>query len=39
MATVFFLEINYYGDVFRFSTYPIDLIATVMGDNLYLINI
>jgi len=34
MATVFFLEINYYGDVFRFSTYPINLIDTVTGDNI-----
>ena len=34
MATVFFLEINYYGDVFRFSTYPIDLIDSVTGDDI-----
>ena len=34
MATVFFLDVNYYGEVFRFSSYPIDLLDLSTGSNV-----
>ena len=34
MATVFFLDVNYYGEVFRFSSHPIDLVDLSTGSNV-----
>ena len=34
MSTVFFLDVNYYGEVFRFSSHPIDLVDLSTGLNV-----
>ena len=34
MSTVFFLDVNYYGEVFRFSSHPIDLVDLSTGSNV-----